>query len=335
MESVSIAPALIRRAVIGFAVAAGLLLSASGADAQPPGKVVRLGHLGHGVDPDLIQAFRQSLQDLGYAEGRNITVDYRFAKGSAEQLPKLAAELVQLEVDVIVANGTPAVRAAQQATKTIPVVMVGIGLDPVQLGLVRSLARPGGNVTGIAALGAELWGKRLELFRQAVPRAARVAVLSNPTNPGNVLAVKEIQAVAPLAGIRLHQVAAAGAPELQAALDEIARQAPEALIVVWDAFLQSHARRIADFALEQRLPTLVPIKEFVHAGALMSYGTNIPDQWRRAAHYVEKILKGAKPADLPVEQPTKFDLVLNLKTARALKLELSKALMLRADQVIE
>ncbi len=327
-----------RLGVLVLALLAGPLSSAAGAqDHKMPrgGKVHRIGHLGHGLEPSLIGAFRQALRDLGYVEGGNIVAEYRDAEGRVERLPGLAAELVRLKVDVIVANGTPATRAAQQATSTIPVVMVGVGVDPVQAGLVRSLAHPGGNVTGVVALGAELSAKRLDLLREAFPRLSRAAVLFNPTNPGNTFAVNLLQSVAPRTGVKLRTVAATDASELERAFAEIAREAPDALIEIWDAFLLSHAKRIADFAVQHRLPTLAPIKEYVDAGALMSYGASVPAQWKRAAHYVDKILKGTRPADLPVEQPTQFELVINLKTAKALGLTIPASLLVRADRVIE
>jgi putative ABC transport system substrate-binding protein len=318
-----------------LAASVGAAVGAQDQKVQHTAKVHRIGHLGHGLEPSLIEAFRQALRELGYVEGGNIVAEYRYAEGRVEGLSDLAAELVRLKVDVIVANGTPATRAARQATSTVPIVMVGVGVDPVQAGLVRSLAQPGGNVTGVVALGAELSGKRLDLLREAFPRVSRAAVLFNPTNPGNTFAVNLLQSVAPRTGVKLRTVAARDASELERAFAEIAREAPDALIEIWDAFLLSHAKRIADFAVQHRLPTLAPIKEYVHAGALMSYGASVPAQWRRAAHYVEKILKGTKPADLPVEQPTQFELVINLKTARALGVTILPALLLRADQVIE
>ena len=322
-----------RFAVCGLALL-GLFAAWPALHAQPAAKLARVGHLGHGLDSALMATFRQSLVELGYAEGRNIAFEYRYAEGRADALPALADELAALNVDVIVANGTPAARAAQRATSTVPIVIVGVGGDPVQLGLVRTLSRPGGNVTGIAARGTELWGKRLELFREALPQLTRVAILANPNNPGNVLAVKELEAVAPHAAVKLHTVMARNPGELARAFAEIPRESPDAMIVIWDAFLLSHGKRIADFAVKQRLPTLAPVKEYVHVGALMSYGANVPDQWRRAAHYVDRILKGARAADLPVEQPTKFDLAINLSTAKALGLKLPTTLVLRADDVV-
>ncbi|MBI4608779.1 MAG: ABC transporter substrate-binding protein [Candidatus Rokubacteria bacterium] len=325
----------LRRVGLIATLALGLLLAPLAADAQAPAKVARLGHLGHGLESGLIEAFREGLREFGYIEGQNIAFEYRYAEGRVERLAELAAELVRLKVDVIVSNGTPATRAAKQATSTIPIVMVGVGLDPVEIGLVASLARPGGNVTGVAALGTELWGKRLELLKETFPRISRVAVLWNPTNPGNALALREMKAVAPAAGVRLQPLEVRDASDFERAFAEIIKENPGALIPIWDAFLLSHARRIADFAVKRRLPTLAPIKEYVDAGALMSYGASIPGQWRRAAYYVDRILKGTKPADLPVEQPTRFELVINLKTARALGLTIPQSILLRADQLIQ
>ena len=329
-----------RRLVLVSLVAALLsrdAQAASGPDvsAAPTGRVPRIGILGYAVEPALIELLRQSLKDLGRVEGRDYVLEQRATEARIDELPGRAAELLRLEVDVILAVGTPSVRAAQQATGTVPIVMVGIGLDPVQLGIVQSLARPGGNVTGVAALGAELWGKRLQLFRTAVPKASHVSFLSNPSNPGNLLASKEFGIVATAAGLRTHFVTAKDLGELDRALAEIAREAPDALVCAWDAFFQLHARRIFDFALQRRLPTLSAIREFVEGGALMSYGTDLPSQWKHAARYLDRILGGTKPADLPVEQPLRFELVINRKTAKVLGLTIPPELMLLADRVIE
>jgi putative tryptophan/tyrosine transport system substrate-binding protein len=322
------------RAALLILLALGVLAAPLGAEAQQSGKVYRIGLLSvQEVQPHLADAFRQGLRDLGYVQGHNTVIEYRWAL--PDQLPKIAAEMVRLRPDVIVANGTPTIRAAKQATTTIPIVMVGIGLDPTALGLVASLARPGGNVTGIAALGTDLWGKRLALLRDALPGVSRVAVLSNPGNPGNVLAMKEITGTAPATRLILLPLDARNAAELDRAFAEITRQRPDALVTVWDQFLLSQAGRIAKFAASRQLPTLGAIREYADAGALMSYAANIPDQWRRAAVYVDRILKGTSPADLPVEQPTRFELIINLKTAKALGLTIPPSLLLRADHVIE
>ncbi len=319
------------------ALLAGTLRAASdpNVSAAPTGRVPRIGILGYGVAPALIDLLRQSLKDLGRVEGRDYVFEQRATEARIDELPGRAEELLRLKVDVILASGTPSVRTAQQATRTVPIVMVGIGADPVQLGFVQSLARPGANVTGVAAQATEIMGKRLQLFRTAVPKASHVSFLSNPSNPGNLLAAKEFGVVATAAGLRTHFVTAKDLGELDRALAEIAREAPDALVCAWDTFLRLHARRIFDFALQRRLPTLSPIREFVEAGALMSYGTDLPNQWKLAARYLDRILGGTKPADLPVEQPLQFELVINRKTAKALGLTIPPELMLLADRVIE
>ena len=325
-----------RRAFIGT-IAGGLLAAPLATEAQQPGRVWRIGHLGHGFDPHLIETFRRELGERGYVEGKNIAMEFRYSEGQVERLPDLAAELVRLRVDVIVANGTPAVQAAKRATSKISIVMVGVGLDPVDLGLVASLARPGANVTGVAALGADsdLWAKRLQLIKDASPRTSRAAVLWNPANPGNVLALKAMKTAAPPLGFKLYPVAIRDVSDFEPAFAAVAHDVPDALVMIWDSLLLTHARRIADFAIEKRLPTMCAVRGYVDAGALMSYGTSLPDQWRRAATYVDKILKGAKPADLPVERASRFELVINLKTAKALGLTIPPSLLLRADQLIE
>jgi putative ABC transport system substrate-binding protein len=307
-------------------------------DAQPAAHVHRIGLLSTGSSlaprPN-IEAFQQGLRDLGYVEGQNIIIEYRYDEGKAERLPDLAVELVRLHVDVIVAASTTATRAAKQATSTIPIIMTGIGVDPVEAGLVASMAQPGGNVTGVAAFGAELWGKRLELFKEAVPRLSRLAVLWNPANPGNALCVKDIQAWALAMGVQLQSLEVRDANAFEPAFAAIAKETPDALVTCPDSLTSAHARPIADFAVRNRLPTLTAFRAYVQAGGLMSYGRSLLDQFRRAAYYVEKILKGTKPADLPVERPMQFELVINLKTAQALGLTLPPTLLFQATEVIQ
>jgi putative tryptophan/tyrosine transport system substrate-binding protein len=305
---------------------------------QPAGKVHRIGYLQGGSSstrPLLIEGFRQGLRELGWVEGQNIVIDYRFAEGRFDRLPDLAAELVRLNVDIIVAGPTPAAVAAKNATETIPVVMINAG-DPVALGLIASLARPGGNVTGLAySVGLELFGKQLELLKETVPKVSRVAILSNPANPAHALAIKNVKAAAQLLRVQLQLLEARGANEFDAAFAAMARERVGALLVLADSVFVLHGARLADLAAKHRLPSMYGIRDNVEAGGLMFYGHNSPDQWRRAATYVDKILKGAKPADLPVQQPTKFELVINLKTAKALGITIPAMMLGRADEVIE
>jgi putative ABC transport system substrate-binding protein len=301
--------------------------------------VYRLGFLGAASAADytvLLQAFRQGLRDLGYEEGKNISIEYRWAEGHNERLPELAAELVRLNPDVVVTHSLPGIRVAQQATSTIPIVM-GTSSDPVRLGLVKSLAKPGGNTTGVSSQLIELSAKRLELLKEAVPNLRQVAVLSNPTNVTAREAVKETEAAARKLGLRVRSFEVRKEPtELETELAAILRGRPDALIVIPDPLIVgAHNARIVEFAAKNRLPAMGGQSGFVSAGGLISYGGDFLEGWRLAARYVDRILKGAKPADLPVEQPTKFELVINLKTAKALGLTISQTLLLRADQVIE
>jgi putative ABC transport system substrate-binding protein len=310
------------------------------AEAQQAAKVARIGYLSPNLasSPHLRDAFVQGLRDLGYVEGRNVVIEYRDAEAKLERLPALAAELVALKVDVIfVGGGTRVTLAAMQATKTIPIVFTGVG-DPVESGLVTSLARPGGNVTGLSSLGPELVGKRLELLKQAVPGVDRVAVLWLPGALGertdkDMLTGADVAARA--LGVRLQFVEARGPDEFARAFSDMSSARAGALTVLpSNRFLREH-RRLVDLAAENRLPAVYTSREFVDAGGLMSYGANSVDLHRRAATYVDKILKGAKPGDLPVEQPRKFELVINLKAAKALGLTIPPSLLQRADQVIE
>jgi putative ABC transport system substrate-binding protein len=281
-----------------------------------------------------LDAFRQQLRQLGYVEGQNLVIEYRWAADRDDQLPRLAADLVQLKVDVIVVEGhTPAIQAAKQATSTIPIVMAVSG-DPVNTGLVESLARPGGNVTGLSLLTPDLAPKRLELLKEAVPTLARVAVLWNAANPVKVLDWHETQAAASALGLQLQSLAVRGPTDFDGAFAATTRDRADALVVLPDGLINSHRKQIVDFAMTSRLPGMYPYREFVAAGGLMSYAPSYVDLFRRAAVYVDRILQGAKPADLPVEQPIKFELVLNLKTAQALGITIPPMLLFQADEVI-
>ena len=324
---------------IGLAVvlAGGLVLASLTAEGQPAG-VPRVGYLGNSspsLEVDLLDAFRQGLQEFGYTEGQNIIIEYRWAEGKYDRFPDLLADLVRLKVDAIVTAGTPGALAAKRATKTIPIVMAVAG-DAVGTELVDSLAHPGGNITGSTTIVQELEGKRLELLKEIVPRLSRVAMLSNPANPLNPIILKQTQLAARALRLRLEPIVEVkGVSELERAFATISKVRPDALIMIADRFLLAERTRIVEFAEKRRLPTMYPYSEMVKDGGLMSYSPSYPDLFRRAAKYIDKILKGAKPGDLPVEQPTTFELVINLKTAKALGLTIPQSLLLRADQVIE
>src|SRR5262249_51097316 len=304
------------------------------AAAQPSGQVYRIGFLSTAPLPaHLWEALLDGLRERGYREGRNLVFERRFSEGKAERFPALAAELVRLRVDCIIVPTTPAALAAKHATQTIPIVMT-TAIDPVGGGLVASLARPGGNLTGLSVLAPELSGKRLELLREVGASLTRGAVLWNAANPANAAAWHETQAAAGALGLRLHAQAVRGPQDLEGAFALTAQARPEALLVLEDALINMHRPQIAAFVMQQHLPSVFVHKEWVVAGGLMSYGPSLPDLFRRAATYVDKILKGAKPADLPVEQPMKFELVLNLKTAKALGLTIPPMLLFQADEVI-
>jgi putative ABC transport system substrate-binding protein len=317
----------------------GGLVSPSAAEAQQAAKVARIGYLSTNLaaSPHLLEAFRQGLRDLGYVEGRNVVIEYRGAEGKRERLPALAAELVALKVDVLVAITTLEALAAKQATSTIPVVFAAVA-DPVTSGLVTSLARSGGNVTGLSLLGPELVGKRLELLTPAVPGISRVAFLWYPRAVGERTEkdfLKGTDVAARALGVRLQVVEARGPENFDRAFSEMNTARADALTVSGAAMFANERSRLVDLAAKHRLPAVYAWREFVEAGGLMAYGPNVADLFRRAATYVDKILKGAKPGDLPVEQPTKFELVINLKTAKALKLTIPQSILARADQVIE
>jgi putative tryptophan/tyrosine transport system substrate-binding protein len=309
----------------------------AGAAAQQAGKIYTIGLFTAGSLEELTMVtavFPDALRELGWIEGKNVAFERRYADNRLERLPELAAELVRLDVDVIVAIGTLAPLAAKQATTKIPIVMAAAG-DPVASGLVPSLAQPGGNVTGMSLMAPDLGGKRLELLKEVLPRLSRVAVLWNAANPYAALLFKETQAAGRALGIEVQSLEVRGPDDFDSAFEAARRQRPDALITVEDPLTGTHRKLIADFAARQQLPAIYGNREFVTAGGFISYGASLADLTRRAAAYVDKIFKGAKPADLPVQQPTKFELVISLKAARALGLQVSATLLARADEVIE
>ena len=326
----------VRRLVLAVILTLGFGAAPVGAEAQQASGLRRIGYLGissPSLEPHYVEAFRQQLRDLGYIEGQHIAIEYRWAEGRDDRLPDLAAELVRLDPVVIVTTGTPGTLAAKQATKTIPIVMAS-SADPVRSGLVASLARPGGNVTGFTILGPELEGKRMELLKRAVPRLSRVAVLWNPANPGIAFYLEATH----VAGRALHVtrepvVEVRRVEELENAFSTIAAARPDALAVLADRSLLAHRRRIVEFAAARRLPGMYPYREYVDAGGLMSYAPSNTELFRGAAIYVDKILKGAKPGDLPVQEPTKSELVINVKTARALGLTFPPSMLAGAELV--
>ncbi len=306
------------------------------ARAQQPGKLRTIGFLGQSTRSaasEWVAAFVQRLHELGWNEGRTVAIEYRWAEGREERFAEIAAEFVRLKVDIIVTSGTPQVLAAKHATSVIPIVFAAAG-DPVASGLVASLARPGGNATGLSSLVADLAGKRLELLREVVPALRRLAIMGNVGNPLTVLELGEVQAAAGTLGLEVHTLEIRQAQDITPAFEALKGRA-DALYVCIDALVNANRIRINTSALGARLPTMHGSRDYVEAGGLMSYGPNYPDLFRRSADYVDKILHGAKPGDIPVEQPTKFDLVVNLTTARALSLDLPPTLLARADEVIE
>ncbi|HEU4344239.1 MAG TPA: ABC transporter substrate-binding protein [Candidatus Binatia bacterium] len=314
-----------------------LLATVSFAEAQGTPKVARIGFFVGGFAPayaSRIAAFRQGLHELGYVEGKNIVVEYRYGERKEERFPELAAELVHLKVDVIVTSSTSGVLAAKKATTTIPIVLAGVS-DPVGTGLVASLARPGGNVTGLSLLAPELSGKRLELLKEAFPRISRVAVLQDPDNIANTLSFRETEAVAHALKVQVQSLAVQTPSDFEKAFSAITRGRADALITIRTPLTYSNLRGIVEFAAKNRLPAMYPDREFVDAGGLMTYGPVGEDLHRRAATYVDKILKGARPADLPVEQPMKFELVINMKTANQTGLAIPADVLARADKMIK
>jgi putative ABC transport system substrate-binding protein len=305
------------------------------ARAQQGGKKYVIGRFSAGSVTDPVNdVLTEALRESGWVEGENVVFERRYAENRLERLPELAADLVRLNVDVILAGGTLAPLAAKRATSTIPIVMVNAG-DPLGTGLVASLARPGGNVTGMSLMAPELGGKRLELLKELLPRLARVAVLWNAANPYSALVFKQVQAAGGTLGIEVQSLELRDPDDFDGAFETVQRQHPDALITVEDPLTFNHRKRIADFAAGQQLPSLSGLSEFAAAGGLISYGANQVDLFRRVAGYVDKILKGAKPADLPVQQPSKFELVINLKTAKAVGITIPPSLLARADEVIE
>ena len=328
-----------RRSAIGLMLALALVVASLATEAQQPKNVHRIGTLSAlGTTPGrnpVVEAFLEGMRALGYVEGQHFVLEYRGAEGQFEGFPDLAAELVRLKVEVIVAQGTPAALAAKHATTTIPIVMVGVG-DPVGSGLVASLARPGGNITGLSNLSPELVRKQLEFLKDVRPTVSRVAVLWNPANPASHLMVRAADVAAQALGVQLHLVEARGrGPDaFDSAFAAMTNAHADALLVLADTIFFEHRRRLAELAAMSHLPTMYQGREHVEAGGLISYAASVPDVWRHGATYVDKILKGAKPADLPVEQPTRFELVINLKTAQALGITMPPSLLLLADEVI-
>jgi len=305
------------------------------ASAQQARKVLHLGVLWPGAPPDpLVEAVQERLRELGYVEGHQVVSEFRWAKGIPEQLPSLAAELVGLKVDVITAFSTPAAMAAQKATTSIPIVFSGIG-DPLGSGVVPSLSRPGGNATGMSVLATELAAKRLEILQEIVPNMSPVAMFWNDTNPGMVIRARESQDAAAKLGVTIQSIGVHDLISFDSAFAAVESGRDLALLTLIDPFTREHRKRIVDFAAQRRLPAIYEAREFVDSGGLISYGPSLLAMQRRVADYVDKIFKGAKPGDLPVEQPTKFELVINLKTARALGLTIPPLLIARADEVIE
>jgi putative ABC transport system substrate-binding protein len=326
-----------RRAFVAGTV--GLLATPLAAEAQPAGKMPRIGYLSLFSRSDPwgqrgIAAFRHGLRDLGYVEGRTIAIEYRWAEEKPPRLPGLAAELVHLKVDVIVAGGGQVVEAARQATATIPIVMVAVN-DPVTTGLVATIARPGGNITGASLIAPELVGKQLELLKEVVPTVSRVAVLSNPLNPSNAPQLREAEVAARALRVRLQPLEVREPGGIDRAFEAMRRERADALLVLSDVMLSTHGQRIADLATKSRLAAVYGHVRHAETGGLIVYAVNVFDLYGRTSTYVDKILKGAKPADLPVEQPTKFELVINAKTAKALGLTIPSSVLARADEVIQ
>jgi putative ABC transport system substrate-binding protein len=330
---------LVLAVILTICLLGGLVIAPREAGPQPPAKVARIGWLSIASrTPEvahLLVAFEQGLRELGYVDGQTIAIEYRFADGMPERLPGLAAELGRLKVDVIVTPNPAGAQAAKQATRTIPIVMLAV-VDPVGTGLVASLARPGGNITGLAATSSpEIVGKYLELLKQAVPKVSRVAVLRNPTNPDTAQMSREVEGAARRLGVQLQVLDVRGPHDLDRAFAAMTRERAGALLVLPDTMFFLHRRLVASLATKNRLPTISGNKEMAEAGLLVTYGRNLTHDFRRAAVYVDKILKGAKPADLPVELATKFELVINMKTAKALGLTIPPSVLARADALIQ
>jgi putative ABC transport system substrate-binding protein len=322
--------------IIGVALSALLLALCMRAHAQQASKVYRVAYLGGGsaeLEKGWLEAFLQGMRELGYFEGKNIAVERRYAAGRYEQLPELTAELVRLKVDVIVAASTPVAHGAKKATLVTPIVMVVA--DPVGTGLVSSLAQPGGNLTGLSDFHADLITKRLELLKEIVPSASRIAVLFNPGNPSCSLQIKDLTAAASPLGVTLFSVEAKELQDISPSFSKMRKEKAGALLVCGDRMLNTHRKQIFELTTKDRLPAIYTTMEYAEAGGLMSYGANFPDLYRRAAIYVDKILKGAKPGDLPIEQPTRFEFVVNLKAAQQIGLTIPPNVLARADRVIK
>ena len=328
---------IMKRIMTVLTLCALLFALSSPAHAQQPAKIPRIGVLAGssaaGESPR-VEAFRQGLRDLGHVEDKNIAIEYRYANAKFDKLPALADELIRLKVDVLVVSTTAAVQVAKNATRTIPIVFFGV-YDPVAAGLIDSLARPGGNVTGFTNIATTLAGKRLELLKETVPKLARVAVLYDPKSAGSVAQWNESQRQAQELRLQLHSMEVSSADKLEAAFKEATKARSGALAVTADALANANRKQIADLATKTRLPAIYPWGEFVDNGGLMSYGPNFAAVGREAARYVDKILKGTKPADLPVEQPTKFELVINLRTAKSLGLTIPPVVLMRAEKVVK
>jgi putative ABC transport system substrate-binding protein len=319
-----------------FAIVVALTVCWARAEAQQPGKLPRVGillALPHAAISDRIEAFRQGLRDLGHIEGKTIAVEYRYADGQFDRLPDLATELARLKVNVIVTGGPTATRPAKKATATIPIIMAQ-DTDPVGNGFVASLARPGGNITGLSNYHPDLSGKQLEVLKEVVPGLARVAVLANSKEPGNAQALSETKLAGAALQLKLQYLDVRDPQDIETAFHAATKERADALLVLSSPIATSHRTRIAQLAIKNRLPTMYQVSESVEAGGLLTYGVSTPDLWRRSATYVHKILKGAKPGDLPVEQPTKFEFVINLNTAKQIGLTIPPNVLARADKVI-
>ena len=323
-----------RNKALTFAVAAMILAAVHLADAQQPAKIPRIGYLGTTSVSARTEAFRQGLRELGYVEGKNIVIEWRRHEGKVDRLPALAAELVRLKVEIIITAGAPAARAAKEATSTIPIVMTQVG-DPVGNGFVASLARPGGNITGLSTLAPELSGKQLELLKEIIPKLSRVAVLGTSTNPDSAQSLKETELAAGAFGVKLQYLDVLGPKDIETAFQAARKGRADAILALSSRVLVSQRTQVVDLAVKSRLPAIYRNREDVEAGGLMSYGVSLTDLSRRAAVYVDKILKGTKPADLPVEQPMKFEFIINLKAAKQIGLTIPQSVLYRADKVIK
>ena len=322
---------------IGFIITLGILLGSLAAQAQQTGNVYRIGFLGNStaaLEANLVGPFREGLRDLGYVEGRNVLIEYRWAEGKYDRFPALIGELLALKVAVIVTAGTPATLAVKKATTSVPLVMSAVG-DPVGSGIVPSLSHPGGNITGLTAISTEMDAKRLELLREVVPSVSYIALLWNAASPLQVLAEKQVQAAAQVLRMRVLSLGVKTEEEIKSALAVMARERPDALLVLADRLLLHHRALIMDFATRHRLPGVHAYRELVEAGGLMSFGPSYADMHKRAAYFVDRILKGAKPGDLPVERPRTFELVINLKVAKALGLTIPQSVLLRGTEIIQ